>query len=67
MLILTFVEFNNKYNIENKAVSNIEIEDIGKYISLIPIEIVMRDQTPDNIIDNNFNIIVNLHPTDGTH
>ena len=35
MLILTFVEFNNKYNIENKAVSNIEIEDIGRYISLI--------------------------------
>ena len=47
--------------------SNNEIEDIGRYISLIPIEIVMRGQTPGNINDNNFNIIVNLHPTDGTH
>ena len=27
----------------------------------------MRDEKPDNINDNNFNIIVNLHPTDGTH
>ena len=27
----------------------------------------MRDQTPDNINDNNFNIIFNLYPTDGTH
>ena len=26
----------------------------------------MRDETPDKINDNNFNIIVNLHPTDGT-
>ena len=27
----------------------------------------MRDQTTDSINDSNFNIIVNLHPTDGTH
>ena len=27
----------------------------------------MKDQTPVNIEDSNFNIIVNLHPTDGTH
>ena len=27
----------------------------------------MRDENPDNINDNNFHIIVNLHPTDGTH
>ena len=27
----------------------------------------MRDQTPDNISDSDFNIIVYLHPTDGTH
>ena len=47
--------------------SNIRKEDIGKDISLIPIEIVMRDQKPDNFKENNFNIIVNLHPTDGTH
>ena len=67
MLILTFEEFNNKFNIDNNAMSDIRIKDIGKDISLTPIEIVMRDQTPDSIGDPNFNIIVNLHPTEGTH
>ena len=67
MLSITFEEFNNKFNIDNNDLSDIRIKDIGKDISLTPIEIVMRDQTPDNINDNNFNIIVNLLPTDGTH
>ena len=47
--------------------NNIKIEDLGRDISLMPIEIVMGDQTPFTINDNNFNIIVNLHPTDVTH
>ena len=67
MLILTFEEFNNKFNIDNNAMSDIRIKDIGKDISLTPIEIVLRDENPDNINDNNFNIIVNLHPNDSTH
>ena len=67
MLILTFEKFNNKFNIDNNAMSDIRIKDIGKDISLTPIEIVMRDKTPDNINEPNFNIIVNLHPTEGTH
>ena len=74
MLILTSEEFNNKFNIDNNAMSDIRIKDIGKDISLTPIEIVMRDQTPNNTNDPqsgfanpNFNIIVNLHPTEGTH
>ena len=82
MLILTFEEFTNKFNIDNSAMSDIRIRDIGKDISLTPIEIVMRDQSPktirepawgtkgkapSQIYEPNFNIIVNLHPTDGTH
>ena len=67
MLILTFEEFNNKFNIDNNAMSDIRIKDIGKDISLTPIEIVMRDENPKTIRELNFNIIVNLHPTDGTH
>ena len=67
MLILTFEEFNNKFGSDNKAMSNIRIEDIGKDISLTPMEIVMRNQKPDNTSELNFNLIVNLHPTDGTH
>ena len=54
MLILTFEEFINKYNLENKAMSNIKIEDIGRDISLTPIKIVMRDQTLSSDNDNNF-------------
>ena len=67
MLILTFEEFNNKFNIDNSAMSDIRIKDIGKDISLTPIEIVMRDRTPNNVSEPNSNIIVNLHPTEGTH
>ena len=67
MLSLTYEEFINKTDIHNKAMSNIRIEDIGKDISLTSIDIVMRDQTPVIITDSNFNIIVNLHQTDGTH
>ena len=62
MLVLTFEEFNNKFNIDNNAKSDIRIKYIGKDISLTPIEIVMRDETPDSIRGANFNIIVNLHP-----
>ena len=45
---------------------NISVEDIGKDISLTPIEIVMRDRKPDSVCEPDVNIIVNLHPTDGT-
>ena len=74
MIILTFEELNNKFNIDNSAMSDIRIKDNGKDINLTPIEIVMRDQTPNNTNDPqssfaipNFNIIVNLHPIEGTH
>ena len=67
MLILTFEEFNNKFNIDNNAMSDIRTNDMRKDISLTPIEFVMRDQTPDNNSEPNVNIIFNLHPTDGTH
>ena len=59
MLILSFGEFNNKFGIDNKAMSNIRIEDIGKDISLTSIEIIMRDQKPDSVANPEFNIIVN--------
>ena len=67
MLILTFEEFNDTFIIDNNAMSDIRVNIIGKDISLTPLKIVMRDQTPDNISEPNVNFIVNLHPTDGTH
>ena len=47
--------------------SDIRKKDIGKDISLTPIEIVMRDETLDSVTNPNSNIIINLHPTDGTN
>ena len=44
--------------------SNIEIV---RDISLIPIEIVIRDQKPESINETIFNVIVNLEPTDRAH
>ena len=74
MLIQTSEEFNNEFIIDNNAMSDIRIKDIGKDVSLTPIEIVMRYQSPktirepaSQIYEPNFNIILNLHPTDGTH
>ena len=67
MIVLTFEEFNTNFIIHNKATSNIETRNMGRDINLKPIQILIRDQTPDSINDSNFNIIVNLHPTDGTH
>ena len=67
MIILIFEEFNNKYNIENEAMSNIEIESICRDIILIPIEVVVGDRTPDSVNETNFNIFVKLHPTGCTH
>ena len=67
MVILNFEKFNNKFDIDNDSMNNIRKKDIGKDISLIPIEIIMRDEKPEMINEPNFNIIVNLHPTDGTH
>ena len=67
MLILSFEEFNNQFGIDNEPMINIRIKDICKAISLTPIERIMRDKKPEMINENKFNIIVNLHPTDGTH
>ena len=67
MLTLNFEEFIIRFSIDNKPMSIIEIVDMGKDISITPIEIVKKYQTPDSNNDNNFNIRVNLHPSDGTH
>ena len=56
-----------KCNIDNNTMSDMSIKDIGKGICLTPIEIVMRDQSPKTICEPNSNMIVNLHPTNGTH
>ena len=60
MLIVTFEEFNNKFNIDNNAMSDIRIKDTGKNISKKPIEIVMRDQTQVNLTSILLSIYIQL-------
>ena len=67
MLILKFEEFNNEFGIDNETTSNIRVKYISKDKSLTPIEKIMRDEKPNMINAKNYNIIVSLHPTDGTH
>ena len=55
MLTLTFEELIITFSIDNKPMRIIKIGDIGNDISLTRIEIAMRDRTPDNINENNFN------------
>ena len=57
-IVLLLKKFNNKIKFENKAMSNIEIENIGTDISLKPIETEMRDQTPETI--NETSLILSL-------
>ena len=53
-LIPSFREFNNKFGIDNKATSNMRIEDIGKDIT--PIELIMRDRKLDSVANPEFKI-----------
>ena len=45
----------------------VEIVNIGIDIRLIPITIVIRDQTPKTINNVGHNIVINSHPTKGVH
>ena len=57
MRTLTFEEFINEFGIDNKARSNIRIEDIGENISITPIEIVVIDQIPETIINRSSTLL----------
>ena len=63
-IAITFEEFNNKFFFVIEAMSNVKIENIGRDICLKPI--VMRDQTPETIIETRFKNITNLYLTGGT-
>ena len=58
MLILSFTETKNEFGIDNEPTSNIRIKDMGKDISPIPIEIIMRDEKPEITNETDFDIIV---------
>ena len=59
---MTFNDFNKKYNLKNKATSNIKIQKILNSIGLDNIGTYLRDGSFESDIG-----IVNLHPFRGSH
>ena len=57
MLILTFEEINNEFVIVIEPMSDIKIKDIGKDISLTPIEIIRRDEKLKMINETNVTLL----------
>ena len=60
--MMTFNEFIKKYNLKNKATSNIKIQQVLSFLSLNDAGIYLRDCTFKSDIG-----IVNLHQSRGTH
>ena len=59
---MTFNDFIKKYNLKNKATSNIKIQQVLNSIGLNKVGIYLRDGPFSSDIG-----IVNLHPSKGTH
>ena len=59
---MTFNDFIKKYNLKNKATSNIKIQKVLTSIGLDNIKIYLRDGPFSSDIG-----IVNLHPSKGSH
>ena len=63
--MITFNDFIKKYNLRNKATSNIKSQQVFSSLSLDDVGIFLRDGP---IEKNSWNIgIVNLHPSKGSH
>ena len=60
--MMTFNDFIKKYNLRNKATSNIKIQQLLSTLSLNDVGIYLRDGPFSSNIG-----IVNLHPSKGTH
>ena len=60
--MMTFNDFNKKYNLKNKATSNIKIQQVLSSLSLNDVGTYLRDEPFKTDIG-----IVNLHPSKGTH
>ena len=60
--MMTFNEFFKKYNLKNRATSNIKIQQVLSSLSLKDVEIYLRDGPFSTDVG-----IVNLHPSKGSH
>ena len=60
--MITFNDFIKKYNLKNRATSNIKIQQVLSFLSFNDVGIYLRDGPFESDIG-----IVNLHPSKGTH
>ena len=60
--MITFNDFLKKFNLKNKATSNIKIRQVLDSIGLDNVGIYLRDDTIKSDVG-----IVNLHPSKGSH
>ena len=60
--MMTFNEFNKKFNLKNKATSNIKIQQVLSSLSLKDVGTYLRGGLFESDIG-----VVNLHPSKGTH
>ena len=60
--MMTFNDFVHKHKLENKATSNIKIQQVLSSLSLDDVGIYLRDGPFSSDIG-----FVNLHPSKGTH
>ena len=60
--MITFNDFVKKFNLKNKATSNIKIQQVLSSLPLNDVGIYLRDDSFKSDIG-----IVNLHPSKGTH
>ena len=61
-MVLTSNEFNKKYNLRNRATSNMKIQQVLSSLSMSGVGIYLRDGPFKSDIG-----IVNLHPSKGSH
>ena len=60
--MMTFNDFVKKWNLKNKATSNMKIQQVLSSLSLNNVGVYLRDGPFESDIG-----IVNLHPSKGTH
>ena len=54
-------------DIKDEAIISNDVKRIGRYVILLTIEKVMRNQFTETVNDSDFNNKVSFHPRDGTH
>ena len=61
-MMMSFNDFFHEHNFNNKATSNIKLQQVLSSLSLVDVGIFLRDGPFESDLE-----MVNLHPFEGTH